>query len=175
MSVTIMDYNPGSGVETAANERIVIVPAIADIQAPTVSELNTGVGLQCALEEWGVQRTVNTVERQKLCEKSPTVIPGRTSYGDTTATIDCIDPQSTSDPILALCVSGAIVYTWSRPGAPFLPAAKVGDKVEVTKSRVISRNLATRNITEGAVYQWVIVLHPEDATDILVPVVADPL
>ncbi|MDR1354764.1 MAG: hypothetical protein LBJ43_00560 [Propionibacteriaceae bacterium] len=172
MSVNTFDYAP-DGVEVLTNERIVIVPAIADIQTPTVSELNTGVGIQCAIESWGVTRTVGTVERQKLCMRSPKVINGRTTYSDITLNIDCEDPQDPDDKVLALCTSGTIVYTWSRPGKPFAPAAVNGDLVEVTQCRVISRNLAERSTTEGAVFQWVVILHPEDATDILVSVVDD--
>ena len=59
-----------------------LVPAIADITAPTVAELNAGVSLECRLTPDGLTTSADTaeVDSSKLCSTSNSSIVGRRTF-----------------------------------------------------------------------------------------------
>lgn len=64
------------------NIKLSFVPSIADISAPTVTELSAGTDLECLVTADGFQPTVNeeVVSVAKLCETSNSEAPGRATH-----------------------------------------------------------------------------------------------
>lgn len=115
-------------------------PAVADLDAPTVTEVNAGEDITCLLVESkvGVSKTQNTIADRRMCETTAFQIPGAAE-----ATADDItyvyDPQgSPSDAInaaLAALTEQSTGYYIVRRGVPYGTAATSGDLVEVQGCR----------------------------------------
>lgn len=169
MSTTV--YDP-EGVEILGNIKVGIAPAVADITAPTLAELQAGVEITCAIDTFAISGTRATTEKFVLCNTSPKIRLGRRTFDDVTLTPDIIDPQDDADTLLAACPEGGIVYLWARPGVASDDALAADQMVQVAKCRVLSRNIAEATTDDGAVFQWSIVLHPEDASNPLAKITA---
>lgn len=157
-------YNP-DGVEILGNIKVVVAPAVADIEQTRMAEIQAGVEITCAIDSWTTQGTRSTNEKMVLCSTSPRIRLGRRTFSDITLTPDIVDPQDDSDALLAACPEGGIVYLIMRPGLPSDDDFAVGQQVVVAKCRVMSRNVNDAGTDDGATWQWSIVLHPEDATN----------
>jgi hypothetical protein len=65
------------GVPTIGNESLRWVPSIADLAAPTVSEIVAGVAVQTAIRGFSPQGTQNSTEDIRLATKEKLENPGR--------------------------------------------------------------------------------------------------
>lgn len=92
MSVPTFPLDP-PGIDAAGNGALWFVPAIADINAPTVTEIEAGVNLSCALYSFGITVEQASTDRTRYCYREAVQRPGRV-----TRTIDRIrydyDPQN---------------------------------------------------------------------------------
>lgn len=57
------------GIDDKGRGTVIFVPTIADLDAPTVAEIEAGVNLSCVLYAFNVAPTQNRVERVKYCYK----------------------------------------------------------------------------------------------------------
>lgn len=131
MSVTVYDPDP---VYTAGNTSVAIVKTIADINAPTLAELNVSstVKIECAIENFGVTTDVSTVDRKKLCNRIASKSIGARTYAMDDILIAAGDPQAENQARAALPVD-SIVYLVYRPGVEHTKAFTADEKVMVAK------------------------------------------
>ena len=127
-----------TAVAIAANQAIVVVPAIADMLAPKVTEVEaaTSHAIQCGIKTFGVVPADSTQTEQYLCDKIATETSGAVRYSMEELRIVAGDPQA-ANSLQTLCVPGAVLFILDRrglaEGAAFVAAQKVSTvKVQVT-------------------------------------------
>jgi len=166
MSV-ITVYDP-AGIATAANSRIVVLPAVADLNAITVAEWNAGLAVECATEAFGTQTNVSMVSRKKLCDPVATQRPGDRTYemsGELRLTLD--DPQAADG--LELMDKFALddtVYLAHRPGLAHTDAAAADQRYEGLKAIVAGVDLAPISTEAGEEYEFVVQLAIQERTQV---------
>ena len=172
MTATPIEYAP-PGVQTAAKSRILIVPAIADIDAPTVAEINaaSSIAIECAIEQFGISISPSTLSRKKLCHSVAQKKPGTSEYDDITMSATLQDPQGADQPIVDALPVGAVKYAVHRPGEDHETPIDTGDTVQVSKIQVATRYLNPVTTDEGQEYEMTAVLTVQDSTDLFVKVV----
>ena len=120
------------------NEKVLLVPAIADPSAPTVGEL-TGAGvvdISCYLTGDGYTPSLSeqTIADERKCSRQTYEQPGRSQFGLEVVYIDNTNaPNSATDNVAKeTLVPGAAQYVVTRRGKDFEDAIATGDKVTVT-------------------------------------------
>ena len=168
----ITPYNP-EGIPTAGNSLVIAATALANLNAPKLSEC-AGQSIQCALGEFGITKEVSWQERRKLCHTYAQEMRGRTTLGlASPLRIALTDPQE-ENAVLARFVEGALVPLIHRPGKPFADPVAVGDLVQVVRGYVGTVTLAPVTTTEGEEYEAIIDMRIRDMNSgFLVPIVAD--
>lgn len=119
------------GIDAAGRSSVVWVPAIADLTAPTVAEINAGTHLSCAVDAFPVSLDVPTATRMKYCYKQPVQTPGKPSFSVGPLVFDA-DPQGIDTTGAyahqEVLVTGAKGYLLDRRGLDFDVAYAAGQK-----------------------------------------------
>ncbi|MDU5867876.1 MAG: hypothetical protein E6Z41_05300 [Cutibacterium avidum] len=97
MSVSV--YNP-EGIETIENSKVMIVPSIAKLDAATVTELNAGTAITCALKSFETSSDASESEDKRICRRNASKRPGPVTYGISDTDIVITDPQK-EDKLIA--------------------------------------------------------------------------
>lgn len=119
------------------NQKVLLVPAIADTSAPTVAELTGGtvVDISCYLTGDGFTPSLSeqVVADERLCSKQTYEQPGRSQYGLDVVYIDNTNsPNATTDnKAKETLTPGTAQYLVVRRGKDFDTAIATGDKVTV--------------------------------------------
>jgi hypothetical protein len=130
--VAIIPSTPADG-----NQKVLLVPAIADTSAPKLTELAGGtvVDISCYLTGDGFTPSLSeqVVTDERLCSVQTFEQPGRSQYGLDVVYIDNTNsPNGTTDnKAKDTLVPGASQYLVVRRGKAFDAALAVGDKVTV--------------------------------------------
>lgn len=96
MTVTYpMPMDP-PGIDAAGKGGLYFVPAIADVTAPKVEELNDGINLSCLVYSWNPNGSQNKVERTRYCYTNTAESLGRTVYAPDALEYD-YDPQKVKE------------------------------------------------------------------------------
>lgn len=127
------------GIDAGGKGTVQFVPAIADVSAPTLAEINAGFPMQCAIYAWNM--TGEQATRQELRYCSTQAIE---SLGQTQITIDPVEyvydpqnPEETTGPYAhyGKLAEGTTWFVVDRRGLdqdePFA-AGQVVDVVKVT-------------------------------------------
>lgn len=84
------------GIDTRGRAALWAVPAIADLNAPTVAELSAGFPIHCAIYNWSPQGDQAATEDNRYCTRNSTESQGRVK-----TTIEPLvyvyDPQNPDD------------------------------------------------------------------------------
>lgn len=91
-----VNYLDPPGIDAAGRGGVWFVPAIADINAPTVAEITAGVNLSCALYGFNPGGEQSSVNRWKYCYTETVQTPGRTSRTISEIQYD-YDPQKPAE------------------------------------------------------------------------------
>jgi len=156
MSLTV--FNP-DGVEVLENSAVIVAPAVADINEPTVAEYNAGTAIQCSIKAFGISTDVSYVSSQYLCDKVAKKRVGNREYNLEPLTIKIGDPQS--ETISAKFVEDSVVYLIHRPGLKHTTPAASSQKAQVIKARVAAADLVPIGVEEGSVYELRVALAVE--------------
>lgn len=168
MSVTT--YAPDAAL-TAGNTLIGDAPAIADIDAPKLTELQASTMIQCATEAFGSGTTVNKRTRKMICDKVGTETVGSRTYTMETLTIMYGDPQDANAFVDSLVLDSTHFF-WTRPGLDDSVALAAAQKVLVIKAKIDSVDLRTISNADGDEFAVVVNVSVQDRTQLLVSVVA---
>lgn len=167
----ITTYAP-TGTQTAGMSAIIVAPAVANINTPTLAEINAGIAAHCALEEFGVSVSSKTTERKKLCDTIAQKRLGSATYDEISLEFPVEDPQGATQVLLDALAVGVTKYFIHRPGMAYGAAFASGQKVQVVKGLVLSRFLKPITTADGEEYTVVATIAPQAATDIFVAVAA---
>lgn len=160
MPITV--FNPDDTF-TAGNVVINLMPAVANIKAPTLAEWNAGTMIQCATEEFESSTAVKTNERKKLCDKVSTQVTGSRTYSASDTAIVSGDPQGAT-PYPAIIIPDATVYVGVRPGLDHTVAAAAAQKVWIDERQVLAIDPVKITTDDGDAFQWTIQWAVKDRT-----------
>nr|DAF00005.1 MAG TPA: major tail protein [Caudoviricetes sp.] len=96
MSVTYPMPVDAPGIDAAGKGALYFVPAVRDVKAPTVAELNAGINLSCLVYSWNPNGSQGKVERTRYCYTNTAESLGRVTYAPDAIEYD-YDPQKVND------------------------------------------------------------------------------
>lgn len=145
------------------NIRLTYVPTIADIAAPTTTELEAGVDLECLVTADGLAISVDeeVVSVPKLCETSNSQDPGRATYG---VTLTLARQEDEADDIgWTTLKRGTSGYLVMRYGIAHDTAWAAGDNVQVFPGRCGARRPQQPEANGATLFQsqWYVNKTPE--------------
>lgn len=150
MSATITEYGP-DGMEVAGNSRIVVIPTVADINAITVAEWNSGTAIECATTAFGLNTETAMVETRYLCDKRARQRPGVRTTSMEALVVEIGNPQ-TVNPLLELLAADARVVIAHRPGLDHATDAAAAQKYEAVEVIITSQDLSAISAEDGQTY-----------------------
>lgn len=140
----ITQWAPSTQI-SRGNIAVGVAPAVVDINAPTLAELNTGIGLDCSITTFNGTSSTNSQTVDWLCDPASEQLPGSTTH-----TIDDLlikaTGQSDSDLVDGLSI-GDTVYVWRRDGLDHSDALAAGQFVWVWEAVITSIDPAEANNT----------------------------
>jgi len=119
------------------NMKVVVVPTLADADAPTVAELNaeTAVDISCYLTAGGYQPSQDqaTITDERLCSTQVFGSPGRKTLGLSLQVVDNTNSEYEEDynEAVEVLAEGQDVYVVERRGVPFDVPFAAGQTVRV--------------------------------------------
>lgn len=128
-------WNPSTQI-SRGNISVGVAPAVEDINAPVLTELDTGVGLDCAITTMNGTSSTDTEAIDWLCDPASEQIPGSTTHEMDDLVIKG-SGQADEDLITGLSV-GDTVYIWRRDGIAHDTALAAAQKVWVWKVVITS-------------------------------------
>ena len=131
----ITQWNPATKI-SRGNIAVGIAPAITDINAPKLTELNTGVGLDCSIQTFNGTSSTDSESIDWLCDPASEQLPGSTTHSIDDLVIKGTG-QADTDLIDGLNVGGTI-YIWRRDGVAHDVALEAGQMVWVWKAIITS-------------------------------------
>ena len=132
MSTAVINFP--TKVRTAKKQAWLWLPAVANLDAPTVVEYNAGIPVQCSIEadQFDYKVTVDTATSQRYCEEFESETAGRKKLdlGD----IEVIaDPQDPTSP------NYAVAAAWSEePTGVLVLRAGLAHDVPAATDQVLS-------------------------------------
>ncbi|MDK9627014.1 hypothetical protein [Propionibacterium freudenreichii] len=140
---------------TSGNTVVNFMPAVKDIEKPTLEEWNAGFMVQCAIEGYKASTDAKTQERKKLCDRVATQSVGSRTYNLDNMTIVSDDPQADA-PLPAILINDATIFVGVRPGLDHTDPAAGGQKVWIDKATIVAVDPAEINTDDGNAFGWVI-------------------
>lgn len=133
--MAITAWNPATKV-SRGNISIGIATAVTDINAPKLSEITTGTGLECSLTGFNATSSTDSESIDWLCKPTSEQLPGSTTHEMDDILIKATG-QADASLLTALKV-GDVIYLWRRDGKDVATAPDTGDFIWVWKVSVTS-------------------------------------
>lgn len=124
---------------TDGNTRVAYVPTIANIAAPTTSELNAGILLQSVMTADGLvgfESATDKVDNTALNSKFGTTVPGRPSFSDTRLRFKKQTSGDTAYTTLVYGTGGFIVVRRDTPETTAWTSAQAVETYPITCGEV---------------------------------------
>lgn len=137
-------WNPNTKIGRG-NISVGVAPAVVDINAPKLAELNTGVGLDCSVTTFNGTSSTDSQTVDWLCDPASEQLPGSTTHSMDDLVIKSTG-QADDDLISALNV-GDVVYIWRRDGIDHKTALATGQRVWVWRVVITSIDPTEANNT----------------------------
>lgn len=142
--MAITAWNPATKV-SRGNVSVGVSPAVVDINAPTVAEINEGIGLDCSITTFNGTSSTDSQSVDWLCDPASEQLPGSTTH-----TIDDLviktTGQADTDLIDGLSI-GDTVYIWRRDGLEHATVPAAGQLVWVWRCVITSIDPVEANNT----------------------------
>ena len=109
----ITQWNPSTKV-SRGNVAVGVAPAVVNINAPKVTELSTGTGLDCSITTMNGTSSTDSQSIDWLCDPASEQLPGSTMHS-----MDDLLIKATGQADAALVTAlniGDVVYVWRRDG-----------------------------------------------------------
>lgn len=143
--------------------KVTYVPTIADISAPTVSELTAGTDLECLITGGGFAPTVNeeAVSVPKLCETITAEAPGRATHQIQLTMVR--KDNSSEDVGWTTLLRNTEGYLVVRYGVAYDTAYASGDDVQVFPGSAGERRPQTPEANSAITFmsQWYVSAQPD--------------
>lgn len=140
----LTQWNPSTQI-SRGNIAVGVAPVVADINAPLLSELSEGIGLDCAITTFNGTSSTDSESVDWLCDPASEQLPGSTTH-----TIDDLIIKATGqadEDLIAGLNIGDTVYIWRRDGMEHDEALAAGQKVWVWKVVITSIDPVEANNT----------------------------
>jgi hypothetical protein len=111
----LVQWNPSTQI-SRGNVKVGVSPTVVDINAPTLAQLQAGIGLDCSIQTFNGTSSTDSKSVDWLCDPSSEQLPGSTTHS-----IDDLVIKSTGqadDDLIAGLAVGDVVYIWRRDGMP---------------------------------------------------------
>lgn len=145
--MALVQWNPSTQI-SRGNVSVGVAPVIVDINAPELSELTTGIGLDCSIQTFNGTSSTDSESIDWLCDPASEQLPGSTTH-----TIDDLVIKSTGqddDDLIAGLSIGDVVYIWRRDGLAHDAALAAAQRVWVWKAIITSIDpLEANNVFVG--------------------------
>lgn len=128
-------WNPSTQI-SRGNVAVGVSPAVVDLEAPTLAELTTGVGLNCSIQTMNGTSSTGSEAIDWLCDPSSEQLPGSTTHSMDDLIIKS-SGQDDEDLVTALNI-GDVVYIWRRDGIAHDTATAAAQMVWVWKVIITS-------------------------------------
>jgi len=133
--MALTQWNPSTQI-SRGNVAVGVAPVIVDINAPTITELDAGIGLDCSITNMNGTSSTDSESIDWLCDPASEQIPGSTTHSMDDLLIKGTG-QEDSDLITALSV-GDTVYVWRRDGLAHSDAVAAAQMVWIWKVIITS-------------------------------------
>lgn len=134
--MAITAWKPATQI-SRGNVAVGLAPAVVDINAPKVSELEaTGTDLSCSIQTINGTSSADSETIDWLCDPESEQVPGSVSHSMDDLVIKGTG-QDDEDLITSLKI-GDVVYIWRRDGIAVDTAPAIGQYVWVWKVRITS-------------------------------------
>lgn len=145
----LTQWNPATKV-SRGNIKVGIAPAMVDINAPKLTELNTGIGLDCSIQTFNGTSSSDAETVDWLCSTASEQLPGSVTHSMDDITIKA-SGQADTELITGLNI-GSTVYIWRRDGMPHETAPATGQFVWIWKAIITSIDpIEANNVFTGIV------------------------
>ncbi|QDF15978.1 major tail protein [Microbacterium phage MonChoix] len=151
----LTQWNPATQI-SRGNVAVGVAPAVVDINDPSVTEINAGIGLDCSITTFNGTSSTDSESIDWLCDPASEQLPGSTTHSVDDLLIKATG-QDDEDLINGLNI-GDVVYIWRRDGLAHETAPTVGQFVWVWKVIITSIDPAEANNTFVAITAHVTVL-----------------
>lgn len=131
----LTQWNPSTQI-SRGNIKVGVSPAVVSLEEPLLTELDTGSGLDCAIQTMNGTSSTDSESIDWLCDPASEQLPGSTTHEMDDLVIKGTG-QDDDELVTSLAV-GDIVYIWRRDGMPHDTALAAGQKVWVWKVIITS-------------------------------------
>lgn len=111
--MALTKWNPSTQI-SRGNVSVGVAPAVADIEAPTLAELGTGTGLECAIQTFNGTSSTDSESIDWLCDPASEQLPGSTTHSIDDLVIKTTGQED--DDLVSSLAIGDVVYIWRRDG-----------------------------------------------------------
>lgn len=133
--MALVQWNPSTQI-SRGNVTVGVAPVIADIEAPALAELTSGIGLDCSIQTFNGTSSTDSESIDWLCDPASEQLPGSTTHSIDDLVIKGTG-QADEDLVTGLNI-GDTVYIWRRDGLAHDDAPVAAQKVWVLKVVVTS-------------------------------------
>lgn len=131
----LTQWNPSTQI-SRGNVAVGVSPAITNINAPKLTEINTGIGLDCAIQTHNGTSSSDSETIDWLCDPASEQLPGSTTHSMDDLVIKTTG-QDDAELVAGLNI-GDVVYLWRRDGMAHATAPAAGQFVWVWKVIITS-------------------------------------
>lgn len=131
----ITQWNPATQI-SRGNVSVGVAPIVIDIDAPLLSELDAGVGLDCSITTMNGTSSTDSESIDWLCDPASEQLPGSTTH-----TIDDLVIKSSGqddDELITGLNIGDTVYIWRRDGISHEDTLAADQYVWIWKATITS-------------------------------------
>lgn len=128
-------WNPSTQI-SRGNVAVGVAPVIVDINAPSLLELGSGLGLDCSIQTFNGTSSTDSESIDWLCDPASEQLPGSTTHSVDDLVIKGTG-QADDDLVTGLNI-GDVVYIWRRDGLAHGEELVAAQKVWVWKVIVTS-------------------------------------
>lgn len=133
--MALTEWNPATRI-SRGNVAVGVVPTIANINSPTVAELDAGLSLDCSITTFNGTSSVDSETVDWLYSPQSEQLPGTTTHSIDDLTIKATG-QDDEQLIQGLKI-GETVYIWRRDGLGHDKKISSGQKVWIWKATITS-------------------------------------
>ena len=131
----ITQWNPATKI-SRGNIAVGVADVVIDIDKPLLTELSSGIGLDCSITTMNGTSSTDSESVDWLCDPSSEQLPGSTTHAIDDLVIKS-SGQDDEDLITGLNI-GDTVYIWRRDGIAHEDTLAVGQRVWVWKAVITS-------------------------------------
>ena len=133
--MALKKWNPATKA-SRGNVAVSITPAIANIEAPKLTELQDSLALECSISTFNATSSTDSETVDWLCDPVSENLPGSTSH-EIDDLIIKVSGQDDQELIESLSI-GDTIYLWRRDGMQHDTDVATGNRIWVWKVTVTS-------------------------------------